>query len=42
MTGQVQNKGRSELETGRATISSRRSDLAKLNQKGHMNYSNYL
>ena len=41
LTGQVWRRGTSELERGLATIiASCCSDLAKLNPKYHMNYSN--
>ena len=36
------NRGSSELGTGATIISSRSTDLAKLNAICHMNYSNYL
>ena len=43
VTGQVWKSGSSKFEMGQATIiPSRSSDLAKLNPKCHMNYSNYL
>ena len=39
MTGQAPNRGSSELGAGATIISSRSSDLAKLNMICHMNYS---
>ena len=39
VTGQARNRGNSELGVGVTVISSRSSDLAKLNLLCHMNYS---
>ena len=42
VTDEKLDSGDSESCTGATIISARSSDLAKLNPKCHMNYSNYL
>ena len=42
MTGQIWIQGTLNLVQGATRISTRSSDLAKLNPKCHLNYSNYL